>query len=144
MNAAVKRLMRAGNGLAVFLYRRSNGRIGGTARGGTRVLLLTVLGRKSGTPHATPVSYFEDEGGYVVAGTAAGRKQDPQWFHNLRAASRAHIELGSRHLDVDVHVASGAERDRLWREIVLARAPSFATYEDKSGRVIPVAVLTPV
>ena len=52
MNAAVKRLMRAGNGLAVFLYRRSNGRIGGTARGGTRVLLLTVPGRKSGTPHA--------------------------------------------------------------------------------------------
>jgi hypothetical protein len=47
-------------------------------------------------------------------------------------------------LDVDVHVASGAERDGLWREVVLARAPSFATYEEKSGRVIPVAVLTPV
>ncbi|HEY6594075.1 MAG TPA: nitroreductase/quinone reductase family protein, partial [Asanoa sp.] len=119
------------------------GRIGGTARGGTRVLLLTVPGRKSGTPHTTPVSYFEDEGRYVVTGTAGGSKQDPQWFRNLRAASRAHVELGPRRLDVDVHVASGAERDRLWREIVLARASSFATYEDKSGRVIPVAVLTP-
>jgi deazaflavin-dependent oxidoreductase (nitroreductase family) len=144
MNAAVKRLMRTGNGLAVFLYRRSNGRIGGTARGGTRVLLLTVPGRNSGTPHTTPVGYFEDEGRYVVSGTAGGSKQDPQWFRNLRAASRAHVELGPRHLDVDVHVASGAERDRLWREIVVARAPSFAAYEDKSGRVIPVAVLTPV
>lgn len=144
MNAAVKRLMRAGNGLAVFLYRRSNGRIGGTARGGTRVLLLTVPGRKTGTPHTTPVSYFEEQGGYVVTGTAGGTKQDPQWFRNLRAASRAHVELGPRHLDVDVHVASGAERDRLWREVVLARAPSFATYEEKSGRLIPVAVLTPV
>lgn len=144
MNVAVKRLMRAGNHLSVFLYRRSNGRIGGTARGGTRVLLLTVPGRKSGIPHTTPVSYFEDEGGYVVTGTAGGSKQDPQWFRNLRAASRAHVELGSRHLDVDVHVASGAERDRLWREVVVARAPSFAAYEDKSGRVIPVAVLTPL
>jgi F420H(2)-dependent quinone reductase len=28
------------------------------------VLLLTVPGRKTGTPHTTPVSYFEDEGGY--------------------------------------------------------------------------------
>jgi deazaflavin-dependent oxidoreductase (nitroreductase family) len=144
MNAAVRRLMRAGNSLAVFLYRRSNGRIGGTARGGTPVLLLTVLGRKTGTPHTTPVSYFEDQGGYVVTGTAGGTKQDPQWFHNLRAGSRAHVELGPRHVDVDVHVASGAERDRLWREVVLARAPTFATYEDKSGRMIPVAVLTPV
>jgi len=144
MNAAVKRLMRAGNRLAVFLYRRSNGRIGGTARGGSRVLLLTVPGRKSGIPHTTPVSYFEDKGGYLVTGTAGGSKQDPQWFRNLRTASRAHVELGSRQLDVDVHVASGAERDRLWREVVLAQAPSFAAYEDKSGRVIPVAVLTPL
>jgi deazaflavin-dependent oxidoreductase (nitroreductase family) len=144
MNAAVKRLMRAGNGFAVFLYRWSSGRIGGSARGGTRVLLLTVPGRKTRIPHTTPVSYFEDEGGYVVTGTGGGSKQDPQWFRNLRAASRAHVELGSRHLDVDVQVASGAERDRLWREVVLARAPSFATYEEKSGRVIPVAMLTPV
>jgi deazaflavin-dependent oxidoreductase (nitroreductase family) len=144
MNAAVKRLIRAGNGLAVFLYRRSNGRIGGSARGGTPVLLLTVPGRKTGTPHTAPVSYFEDQGSYVVTGTAGGRKQDPQWFRNLRAAPRAHVELGPRHLDVDVHVASGVERDRLWREVVLARAPSFATYEEKSGRVIPVAMLTPV
>ncbi|MGH9233690.1 MAG: nitroreductase/quinone reductase family protein [Acidimicrobiales bacterium] len=113
MNAAVKRLMRAGNGLAVFLYRRSNGRIGGTARGGTQVLLLTVPGRNTGTPHTTPVSYFEVQGGYVVTGTAGGTKQDPQWFRNLRAASQAHVELGPRHLDVDVHAASGAERDRL-------------------------------
>lgn len=112
--------------------------------GGTPVLLLTVPGRKRGTLHTTPVSYFEDQGGYVVTGTAGGTKQAPPWFRNLRAASRAHVELGPRHLDVDVHVASGAERDRLWREVVLARAPSFAAYEEKSGRVIPVAVLTPV
>jgi deazaflavin-dependent oxidoreductase (nitroreductase family) len=144
MSAAVRRLMRTGNRLAVFLYRRSNGRIGGTARGRTRVLLLTVPGRRTGTPHTTPVSYFEDGGGYLVTGTGGGTKQDPQWFGNLRAAARAHVEVGPRHLDVDVHVPSGAERDRLWREVVLARAPSFATYEEKSGRVIPVAVLTPV
>ena len=144
MNAAMKRLMRAGNGLAVFLYRKSNGRIGATARGGTPVLLLTVPGRKTGTPRTTPVSYFEVEGAYVVTGTAGGTKQDPQWFRNLRAASRAHVELGPRRLEVDVHVASEAERVRLWREVVLARVPSFATYEEKSGRVIPVAVLTPV
>ena len=144
MNAAVKRLMRAGNGLAVFLYRRSNGRLGGPPGVAPRFCCSPCLVARPGPPHTTPISYFEDEGGYVVTGTAGGTKQDPQWFRNLRAASRAHVELGPRHLDVDVHVASGAERDRLWREVVLARAPSFATYEEKSGRVIPVAVLTPV
>src|SRR4029450_7323164 len=51
MNAAVKRLIRAGNGLAVFLYRRSNGGIGGSVRGGTPVLLLTAPGLHNGPPH---------------------------------------------------------------------------------------------
>jgi deazaflavin-dependent oxidoreductase (nitroreductase family) len=141
--AVMKKMMRAGNGLAVSLYRRSKGRIGGKAGGGTSVLLLTVPGRKTGTPRTTPVSYFEAEGGFVVSGTAGGSKVEPQWFRNLRAAPRAHVELGARHLDADVHVTSGDERDRIWRDVVLARAPSFAKYEKKSGRTIPIAVLTP-
>jgi hypothetical protein len=44
------------------------------------------------------------------------------------------------HLDVNVHVASGAERDRLWREVVLARAPSFASYEEWASRYGPAGV----
>lgn len=144
MGTPMRTIMRAGNRLAVFLYRRSGGRIGGSARGGARVLLLTVAGRKTGTPHTTPVSYFEHEGGYVVTGTAGGAKQDPQWFRNLRAAPRAHVELGASHLDVEVHVASDDEREHLWSDVVVARAPAFAKYEDKSPRRMPVAVLTPV
>jgi deazaflavin-dependent oxidoreductase (nitroreductase family) len=135
--------MRAANGMAVSLYRRSKGRIGGKAGGGTPVLLLTVPGRKTGTPRTAPVSYFEAEGGYVVTGTSGGSKVEPQWFRNLRAAPSAHVELGAKHLDVVVHVASDADRDRVWRDVVLARAPSFAKYEKKSGRAIPVAILTP-
>ena len=40
-------------------------------------------------------------------------------------------------------VLEGAERDRVWREVVLARAPGVARYERKAGRVIPVALLRP-
>jgi hypothetical protein len=74
MNTAVKRLMRPGNASPCSCTAGSNGRIGGTARGGTPVLSLTVPGHKTCTPHATPVAYFEDQGGYVVTGTAGGAK----------------------------------------------------------------------
>lgn len=39
----------------VLLYRRSDGRIGGSIRG-VSVLLLTVVGRKTGLPHTVPIA----------------------------------------------------------------------------------------
>lgn len=42
-----------------------------------------------------------------------------------------------------VHVSHDDERDKLWHDVVLVRAPFFAKYQDKSGRQIPVATLVP-
>jgi deazaflavin-dependent oxidoreductase (nitroreductase family) len=64
-------------------------------------------------------------------------------IHNLRKAGRAHVHLGESQFDVDARVTSGGERDELWQNVVLARAPFFAKYQEKSGRTIPIAVLTP-
>jgi deazaflavin-dependent oxidoreductase (nitroreductase family) len=143
LGPVLRRLARTANRLAVRLYRRSGGRIGGTAKG-LPVLLITVPGRKTGTPHSAPVAYFEDDGRYVVTGSAGGMKADPQWFRNLRVAHRVRIQLGDRQYDAEARVAEGADRDRLWADVVLARAPFFAKYEEKAGRSIPVAVLSPV
>ena len=135
--------MRAANALAVALYRRSNGRIGGSAKG-TPVLLLTAPGRKTGTPHTVAVAYFEHNGGYLVTGSAGGAKRDPQWIRNLRATPRAHIQVGAEQIDVEVRVTHAAERDELWRNVVTAQKPFFARYQEKAGRLIPVAELTPL
>ena len=139
---ALHRAMRAANAAAVWLYRRSGGRIGGTAKG-VDVLLLTVAGRKTGRPFTVPVAYLKHGAVYVVTGSAGGMKYDPQWIHNLNAAGRAEIEIGRERVAVHGRVTDGAERDRLWRDVVLAQAPFFANYEQKSGRVIPVATLAP-
>jgi len=142
MNATMKKVMRGANALGVYLYRRSSGRIGGSAKG-IPVLLLTAPGRKTGTPHTVPVSYFDHNGCYLVMGSGGGMTHEPQWVRNLRAAPKAHIQIGAEHTDVEVRVTEAAERDELWQGIVIARAPFFARYEEKSGRVIPIAILTP-
>ena len=145
VNAVSKAMMKGAGKAAVFAYRRSGGRIGGKALGGAPVMLLTVAGRKSGQPHTTAVTYFEHEGGYVVVGSAGGTPEDPQWFRNLRKAATASIEVGtSPRRSVGVRVLTGEERDRVWTGVVLARVPEFAKYETKSGRRMPLAVLTPV
>ncbi|MEU0095896.1 nitroreductase/quinone reductase family protein [Kribbella sp. NPDC006257] len=143
LGPVLRRIVRNANRLACALYRRSGGKIGGTAKG-LPVLLITVPGRKTGTPRSAPVAYFEDDGRYVVTGSAGGTKTDPQWFRNLRAAPSAQVQIGESRYDVKARVADGAERDRLWQDVVLARAPFFTKYEEKAGRIIPVAVLTPI
>jgi deazaflavin-dependent oxidoreductase (nitroreductase family) len=142
MNPVANKVMAAGNRAAAWVYRRTRGRIGGSAKG-VPVLLLTVPGRKSGTLRTVPVAYFEHGNGYVVSASAGGAKSDPQWIHNLGAAGKAHITVFENQYDVDARIAHHAERDELWRDIVLARAPFFAKYEEKSGRIIPIALLTP-
>ncbi|MGW5241027.1 nitroreductase/quinone reductase family protein [Monashia sp. NPDC004114] len=67
MASMAQRFWKAGNAAAVWMYRRTGGRVGGRARGGSRVLLLTVAGRKSGMPHTVPVSYVERDGAYFLA-----------------------------------------------------------------------------
>lgn len=143
MNTVTRRAMRGLMATAVALYRWSGGRIGGTAAGGTPVLLLTVPGRTTGRPRTTPVSFFEHEGAYLVVGSGGGSRSEPQWMRNLRAAPHAHVQVRAQHHDVGVRMAEGEERDRLWRDIVVQRAPAFAGYETKSGRAMPIAVLAP-
>ncbi|WP_460625389.1 nitroreductase/quinone reductase family protein [Intrasporangium mesophilum] len=138
-----QRFWKAGNAAAVWMYRRTGGRVGGRARGGSRVLLLTVAGRKSGMPHTVPVSYVERDGAYFLAATAGGQPKEPQWVRNLRAASTATIEVGRETRTMSVEVLRGAESDAAWKDVIVAAYPSFAPYEAKAGRKIAIARLTP-
>lgn len=124
----------------MWTYRVSNGRAGGGAH---KVLLMTAPGRRTGLPRSTCMRYLEHEGGYVVWGTASGANRDPDWFRNLRASETATIELGRTSRTVHRRELTGEERDRVWKDVVLARVPSVARYERKARRTIPVAVLTP-
>jgi deazaflavin-dependent oxidoreductase (nitroreductase family) len=144
MNAVMRRVARAWTAAAVRMYRWSNGRIGGRAANRAPVLLLTVPGRKTGRPFTTPVCYFEHDGAFLVAGSGGGLPAEPQWSRNLRATPRAHIQVKARNHDVAVRMAQGEERDRLWRDVVVRRAPAFGAYETKSGRTIPIGILTPL
>ncbi len=142
MTSAHTTLTRWGNKLGVWLYRRSDGRITGPGKG-TTIGLLTVPGRNTGIPRTVAIGFFPHGTGYLVAGSGSGSRQDPQWFRNLKAASHAQIQIRTRRMDADVRVAGNAERDTLWHEVILARDPRRRRYEEKAGRLIPVAVLTP-
>ena len=143
MATLTQRFWKAGNAAAAWIYRRTGGKVGGRAKGGSPVLLLTVAGRKSGLPHTVPVAYVERDGGYYLAATAGGQPKEPQWIRNLRAASSATVEVGRDRKSVSVEVLGGPDSEAAWKDVIVATYPSFAPYEAKSGRRIAVARLTP-
>ncbi|MFI6508355.1 nitroreductase/quinone reductase family protein [Streptosporangium sp. NPDC050855] len=121
-------------------FRANAGRVGGFFEG-ARLLLLTTVGARSGTPHTTPLGYLPDGGGRVlVIASAAGAPRHPAWFHNLVADPRVTIETGAFTYEARAVVLKGAERDRVFARAAEAD-PGWAEYQAKTDRVIPVVAL---
>ncbi len=133
----------AGGQIGVWMYKRLDGRLSSGSKK-VHVLMITTPGRRTGKPRSTCVRFLERSGGYVVWGTGSGSKTDPEWFRNLRKADVADVQIMAYRLKVRPRELVGAERDAMWRDVVLAEAPEVEKYARKAGRVIPVAILEPI
>lgn len=141
--AIAKPLIRLLSALNTWVYRLTNGRIGGTYLHGVPVLLLTVVGRKTGRKLTVPLTYIRDGGRFVVAASRAGMDQHPLWYHNLVATPEVEVQTGRDLQPMRASVvADDAERSTLWQRLVAAN-PDYGSYQERTTRKIPVVVLSP-
>ena len=126
----------------VTLYRLTNGRIGGKFIAGIPILLLTTTGRCSGRRRIRPLAYVRDANRFVLCASNGGSPHHPAWYHNLRATSRAEIQVGPEHLAVSAKTADPTERSQLFPRFV-EMYKGYAAYEHKTSRQIPLVLLTP-
>jgi len=122
-------------------FRANEGRVGGRFEG-MPLVLLHHTGAKTGTERINPLAVQIDGDRYVVFASKAGAPTNPDWYHNLKANPNVTIEFGTDTIEAVASEATGDERERLFRT-QSERVPSFADYEAKTDRVIPVIVLTP-
>ncbi|WP_197376818.1 nitroreductase/quinone reductase family protein [Mycolicibacterium baixiangningiae] len=130
------------NTAVVEEFRANGGKVGGPFGGGTLLLLHTV-GAKSGQPRLSPLACVTVDGRTLIVGSYVGAPKNPAWVHNVRANPKAHIEIGTESYDVDVHELPAEERDAAYPKIVEI-VPTFAEYQAKTDRVIPLFELTRV
>ncbi|HEV3318345.1 MAG TPA: nitroreductase family deazaflavin-dependent oxidoreductase [Solirubrobacteraceae bacterium] len=123
-------------------FRANGGRVGGMFDG-VPLLLLHHTGARSGKSRVNPLAYQSDDGRYVVFASKAGAPTNPDWYHNLKAYPNVTVEVGADTIEVVAGEATGEERERLYRTQA-ERVPQFVEYEQRTERVIPVIVLTPV
>ena len=123
----------------IALYRSTGGRIGGRV-GKAPILLLTTTGRRSGAARTTPLLFLRDDERIVVVASYGGRPSHPAWYLNLLATPQAGGAGEARPLRR--RRAHGRARGAagLWPKLV-EMYPSYAQYEKRTTREIPVVVL---
>ncbi|MFC8529637.1 nitroreductase family deazaflavin-dependent oxidoreductase [Nocardia sp. NPDC057227] len=147
-SALVGTIMKYGSRANTWIYRRTNGKVGGSWRVGAGfrkpvpTLLLEHTGRRSGKTFTAPLLYITDGADIVVVGSQGGKADHPQWYLNLLAHPQAHVQIGGEHRAVVARAADDAERERLWPRLVEAYA-DFDTYQSWTQRRIPVMLLSP-
>lgn len=126
----------------VARYESSGGTEGTTMRG-MPVVVVTMLGARSGKVRKIPVMRVEHDGAYAVVASLGGAPKHPVWYYNLLAHPLVELQDGPAKADYAVREVSGAERDLWWARAVEAY-PDYADYQTRTSRVIPVLVLEPV
>ena len=102
----------------------------GMSFGGESPVVLTVPGRKSGTPRSTPVTPMTVDGKRYVVGGFPGA----DWVRNVRAAGEVTLSRGRRHERVRPVELSAAEAGPLLR-IWPTEVPTGVGFMKRSGLV---------
>lgn len=123
--------------------RANDGAVTGGPLAGHPLLVMTSRGAKSGQPRRAILTYSQDAGDYIVAGTSGGSRTDPSWLSNLAADPEVAIEVGNQTTPARATIVDGPDRDRLWEQHVRT-LPWFADYPAQTGRLIPMVRLTPI
>ncbi|GAA1262310.1 nitroreductase family deazaflavin-dependent oxidoreductase [Saccharothrix xinjiangensis] len=121
-------------------YVETNGAEGHEWRPGVFTLLVTTKGRKTGQPRRTALIYQPLGDAYVVIASNGGATDDPAWFKNMQADNTAEVQVAADKLTARSRVATGEERERLWR-LMTEVWPAYDEYARKTDREIPVVVL---
>jgi deazaflavin-dependent oxidoreductase (nitroreductase family) len=107
-------------------------------------LVLTTIGRKSGSKRTTPVCWFPGrDGSWLIVAAAGGTAGNPAWYYNIAAhPDEVRIEIDGRTVAVTAEQLHGSERAEAWQQITAA-AHRFARFQQKTDRELPVIRLRP-
>ena len=113
-------------------------------RTGDPIVVITSVGAKSGVLRKNPVMRVERDGKYLAVASKGGAPDNPEWFHNLVAHPEVDLQDGPDKKTYSVRLLEdGPERDDWWQHAV-ATWPTYAEYQKKTDRLIPLFLLEPL
>lgn len=110
---------------------------------GRPVVLVTMQGKNTGKLRKVPLMRVEHDGQYVLVASMGGAPTHPEWFYNIQANPHVELQDATVTKDYEAREVTGDERTIWWQRAVEAY-PSYADYQSKTDRQIPVFVLTEI
>ena len=114
----------------------------GVGRKGRPVVVLSTLGASSGLLRKTPLMRVERGGVYAGVASMAGGAQHPAWYLNALASPVVALQDAMVVHELTAREVTGQERDLWWSRACSVFA-SYADYQSRTRRRIPVLVLEP-
>jgi deazaflavin-dependent oxidoreductase (nitroreductase family) len=110
---------------------------------GYPIVVITSVGAKSGALRKNPVMRVERDGKYVAIASKGGAPDQPEWYYNFLAHPEVDLQDGADRRTYHARLLEGDERAEWWQYAV-DTWPTYASYQTKTDRLIPVFLLAPV
>lgn len=124
-------------------FEASGGQEANTLRDtGIPIVVFTVTGRKTGKIRKVPLMRVEHDGNYLMVASQAGRPTHPQWYFNVTADPTVRVQDRESVITGTARELTGAERDTWWERAV-GVFPTYAEYQEKTSRTIPLLLVEP-
>ena len=117
MKTRAPEIIRLGARAHVQTYLDTNGGGDTYLTQGGPTLLLTTIGRVSGTEQTMPANFLQDGDDVYVVGSIAGLDRHPHWALNLEARPKAWIQIKADRYAVSVKRLVGEERAAAWPKL---------------------------
>ncbi len=107
------------------------------------IVVITSVGATSGYLRKNPVMRVERAGTYVAIASKGGADDQPEWYYNLLAHPEVELQDGAVRRTYRAELVHGEERADLW-QLAVATWRTYASYQERTDREIPVFKLTPM
>ena len=107
----------------------------------TTMLLLKLVGRKSGAARITPLIYGDMGGEVIIVASKGGADHHPAWYLNIKDSKEVSFQVATQAFRGTWREPEGAERAKVW-EFMVGIFPPYTTYQTSTDRQIPLVMLS--
>jgi deazaflavin-dependent oxidoreductase (nitroreductase family) len=104
------------------------------------IVVITSVGAKSGNLRKNPVMRVERDGAYLAVASKGGAPENPEWYYNFVAHPEVELQDGAEKHVYTARILEGEERADWWEHAV-ATWSTYASYQEKTDREIPLFLL---
>ena len=106
---------------------------------GARCVILTTVGRKTGTVRRAPLIRIRDGERYLLVASMGGAPRHPEWYLNLVANPAVTIQDRGELHHLTARTATPEEKAELW-PIAVSQWPDYDDYQTRTTRDLPLII----